>query len=201
MNIVKHLKSGRRLALACAVVAAVSMSVHAGDLPFIETFDDTPDVLLHNYREWQAHQQSDVQAQQAVKYAGTQSAVVATNALLWQNFSDATATNIWLDFYGYQEYPDDNTPPDLQGSVAASFFVGMNGTVYATSNATWVPLSYTVPEGAWRRFTVNLDYSASTWSLYVADEVPNRIATPVAVDLPFYTSSTNTYFRAFKVKN
>ena len=201
MNIARQFKWKRATAWTCAVLTSVSTAAYAADLPFVETFDDTPDVLLHNYREWNAQQQSDAQAQQAVKYAGPQAAVVSTNAMLWQNFNDATATNVWIDFYGHQEHPDDNAPPDLQGSVAACFFVGVGGVIHVTSNATWVPVSYTVPNNAWRRFSVNLDYTTSTWSLYAADDVPNRLSTAVAVDLPFYTSSTNTYFRRFRVKN
>lgn len=173
----------------------------AGDLPFMESFDDVPDVLLHNHNAWQSRQQNDAQAQAATVFAGAKAGVVATNALLWRNFNDADATNVWIDFYGWQEYPEDSDPPELAGSVAASFFVGMDGKIHATSNANWVALNCTVPSNAWRRFTVNLDYKASRWSLYVADEVPNRVATPIALDLPFFSQSTNTYFSTFRVKN
>ena len=184
-----------------AMSVLLSAGARAGDVPFMEPFDDAPGVLLHNYRGWNASRQQDAQAQQGQVFAGTKAAVVSTNAVLWQEFNDSSVTNVWLDFYGWQEYPTNNTPPDLEGSVAASFFVGTDGKIRATSNSTWVTLNYTVPANTWRRFTINLDYTTSRWSLYAADNVPNRLATPVATDLPFHSSSTNAYFRAFRVKN
>ncbi|MDA0989175.1 MAG: hypothetical protein O3A51_00295 [Verrucomicrobia bacterium] len=163
----KRIRQNSRLRLwgwvsAITVLAIVAM---AGDVPFMEPFDDNPDARLHNYRTWQARRQQDAQTQQSVVFAGTKAAVIATNALLSQPFSDVTATNVWVDFYGWQHYPTSNVPPELQGSIAASFFVGADGMIRATSNSTWVTLNYTVPSNSWRRFTVNLDYVSSIWSL------------------------------------
>lgn len=189
---------GWALAGAAALMAAAAL---AGDLPFIESFETQTSVVLHNHNDWRARRQQDAQVQGNVVFAGSQAGVVATNALLWQNFGDATATNVWIDFYARQQHPPNNDPPELAGSVAAAFYVGTDGKIRAISNATWVTLDVTVPSNAWRRYTVNLDYGAQEWSLYVADEVPNRLATAVAEGLKFRTGSTNAYLQTFRVKN
>jgi hypothetical protein len=36
-----------------------------------------------------------------------------------------------------------------------------------------------VPSNTWRRYTVNLDYPAQRWSLFLASEVPNALAVAV----------------------
>ena len=168
---------------------------------FSEDFDERTTGVLHNQNAWAAHRQNDAQVQSATRFAGTQAALVATNAVVWHNFSDATATNVWIDFYAYVTHPTDDSAPDLNGSVAGAFFVGTHGVIHALSNTTWVTMATTVPSNTWRRFTVNLDYNSSDWSLYVASDVPNALSSVVATNLKFTSSSTNTYFKRFRMKN
>ncbi len=168
---------------------------------FTETFEDVSVGVLHNQDSWQAQQQNDAQVQTAVKFAGAQAGLVTTNAVLWRNFENSNATNVWVDFYAYIRYPADNSEPSLNGSVAGAFYIDSAGEIRARSNTTWVATGTTVPENTWRRFSVNLDYATSNWMLYVASNTNNALATAVATNLAFTGSSTNQYFRRFRVKN
>lgn len=188
--------------LALFLTAGVGWAAEStAALPYMEPFDDYTDTRVHGRNAWQAQRAGDVQAQTAVVYAGARAAIVATNSLLWNRFDDPTATNVWIDFYARQAYPLDDTPPVLATNAAAVFYVDSSGYIRALSNTTWVVLDTVVPSNVWRRYTVNLDYVAARWSLYLADEVPNRLSTPVAEDLAFSSTSTNTHFRTFRVKN
>ncbi len=178
------------------------MPALAGDVPFSETFDAMNVGSLHGQNNWQADRQSDARVQASTVYAGAQSGLMGTNTLVWQSFTNSAATNVWVDYYSLISYPSDATPPALTGSVAAAFFVTDTGSIKALSNTTWMTFgSYTVPNGSWQRFSVNLDYQASKWGLYVAGDTPNELSTMIATNLAFSSSSTNTYFKVFKVKN
>ena len=194
-----HWRAGP-VALLCGLVLLVGVCL-ADNTFFTEDFDDRTTGVLHNQNEWAAHRQNDAQVQTATKFAGAKAALVATNAVVWHNFSDDTATNVWIDFYAYVTHPADNSAPSLDGSVAGAFFVGTNGVIHALSNTTWVTTGTTVPSNTWRRFTVNLDYSKSDWSLYIASDVPNALSSAVATNLKFTSSSTNVFFKKFRVKN
>lgn len=181
---------------------AMALPVFAGDVPFSETFDAMNIGSLHNQNGWQANRQSDARVQSSTVYAGGQAGLMGKNTLVWQSFTNTAATNVWVDYYSLISYPADATPPTLTGSVAAVFFVTDVGDIKALSNETWVTFSsYTVPNGTWQRFSVNLDYENSKWALYVADDTPNSLSTKIAGDLAFGSKSTNTYFKVFKVKN
>jgi len=173
----------------------------AEDVPFIETFDDRTTGVLHNQHGWQARKQNDAQVQTDVTYAGAKAGTVETNSLVWNTFTNASATNVWVDFYARLEYPSDNDPPTLTGSVAAAFYLDTAGKIRAVSNDSWMVLDYTVESNTWYRFSVNLDYDESRWELHVADSTPNELSTKVATNLAFSASSTNEYFHAFRVKN
>ncbi|MBT3295997.1 MAG: hypothetical protein HN919_01465 [Verrucomicrobia bacterium] len=188
------------VALVCALALLAGVSL-ADKTFFTEDFDTRATGLLHNQNEWVAHRQNDAQVQAATKYAGSKAALVATNAVVWRNFSDTTATNVWIDFYAYVTHPTDNSAPSLDGSVAGAFFVGTNGVIHALSNTTWVATATTVRSNSWRRFTVNLDYATSNWALHVASDIPNAIASVVATNLKFSSSSTNAYFKTFRIRN
>jgi hypothetical protein len=178
------------------------MMVLAGDVPFSETFDAMNVGSLHGQNDWKADRQSDARVQASTVYAGAQAGLMGTNTLVWQSFTNSAATNVWVDYYSRISYPADATPPTLTGSVAAAFFVTDTGSIKALSNTTWVTFgSYTVPNGSWQRFSVNLDYQSSKWGLYVAGDIPNELSTMIATNLAFSSSSTNTYFKVFKVKN
>ena len=115
--------------------------------------------------------------------------------------SRTTATNVWIDFYARVPHPTNSTPPVISTNAVAAFYVAGDGSVRAISNNTWVTLNYTVPSNTWYRFTVNLDYTTSNWSIHAADSVPNALATTVATNLKFQATATNTYFHRFRIKN
>ena len=196
----------RTHATICGGLAAIFMMValeaRAQDFSFGETFEARTVGLLHDQNSWDARKQNDAQVQNATAFSGSQAGLMSTNATLSQSFTNSSATNVWLDFYTQvATYPGDSSDPVLDGSVAGAFFIGADAKVHAISNATWVVIDYTVPLNTWRRFTVNLDYGASNWALYVASDVPNALSTPLATNLAFSASCTNSYFHRFRVKN
>jgi len=196
-----YVRLSARRTLVLALLALVPVLGSAQSPYFTETFDSHSEGLLHNVNDWNAQEQNDARVQSSVKYAGARAGLVATNAVVWRNFSDTDATNVWVDFYAYVTHPTNDASPHLSGSVAGSFFIDSGGQIRAKSNDTWVATGVTVPENAWRRFSVNLDYTTSNWMLYVAGDTSNALATTVATNLAFTSSSTNTYFQAFRAKN
>ena len=186
---------GLLLSICWAVFAA------AQDVPFVEPFDSLNSGSLHGQNGWSAQEQSAAQVTNSVTYAGGQSAMLGTNTVAWHDFTDSAATNVWVDFYARSAYPTNSSTPSLTGSVAAAFFIDKDGAIVAISNATWVTLSYTVSSNEWHRFSVNLDYVNEKWSIFEADDTPNKLSTIVATNLAFSSSSTNAYFRRFRVKN
>ncbi len=178
------------------------ISAFAGDVPFAETFDTLNVGSLHNQNNWQTKQQSDARVQNSTVYAGAQAGLMGTNTVVWQSFTNSAATNVWVDYYARVTYPADSTPPTLTGSVAAVFFVTDTGSIKALSNDTWLTFSsYTVPDGSWQRFSVNLNYTTKKWALYAANDTPNSLSTTIATNLAFSSKSTNTYFKVFRIKN
>lgn len=188
--------------LGVLVLSAVVLSAVAETVPFIETFDDRETGVLHDQHGWQARKQNDARVQTATTFAGAKAGLVETNSIVWNTFTNANATNVWIDFYARMEYPTNDTAPTLTGSVAAAFFVGTTGQVWAVSNDTWISLTHAgIPSNTWRRFSVHLDYGNSRWELHVADDEPNTLSTPLATNLAFSANSTNAYLKAFRVKN
>jgi len=184
------------LASLCAALVAMAQNV-----PFMESFEDRTVGALHNQSDWQARRQNDAQVQSATVFAGSKAGTVGTNAVVWHNFTNTTVTNVWIDFYTRSAYPTNSSAPSLTGSVAAAFYVAQDGGVRAISNDTWVTLSYTVSCNTWHRFTVNLDYNQEIWSLFAADSTPNTLSTILSTNLAFSSTSTNEYFRRFRMKN
>ena len=187
------------LVLAAAIICG--SFVLAQDIPFMEPFDSLNTGELHGQNSWNAQRQSEVKVTNSVTYAGGQSAMLGTNTVAWHDFSDSSATNVWVDFYARSSYPADSVAPSLTGSVAAAFFINKDGAIVAVSNTTWVTLSYTVSSNEWHRFSVNLDYVNEKWAIFAVDDTPNKLSTIVATNLAFSASSTNEYFHRFRVKN
>ena len=188
-------------ALIASVLAAVAGLLCGEEVPFIENFEDRTTGVLHDQHGWQARRQGDAQVQTDAAFGGDQAALVETNALAWNEFTTDTATNVWVDFYARVPKPSNSTAPSLTGSVAAAFYFDTDMKIRAISNDAWVVVDYTCATGQWHRFSVNLDYKNSTWELHVADDEPNALSTIVASNLAFSSSSTNEYFRRFRIKN
>jgi hypothetical protein len=179
----------------------VSIFAAAQGVPFIESFDSLDSGALHNQNDWSARHQNDAQVESSTVYAGGNAATLGTNTVVWHDFTDSTATNVWVDFYARSAYPTNSSVPSLTGSVAAAFYIDKDGAIVAVSNNTWVTLNYTVSSNEWHRFSVNLDYQNKKWSIFAADDTPNKLSTIVATNLAFSASSTNEYFHRFRVKN
>ncbi len=189
------------LASVIAAVLCLAVFVTGQDVPFVEPFDSLNSGAIQGQHSWSARHQNNAQVENAESYAGGQAAMVGTNTVMWHDFTDSTATNVWVDFYARSGYPTNSSVPSLTGSVAAAFYINKDGAIVAVSNATWVTLNYTVSSNQWHRFTVNLDYVHSKWSIFAADDTPNKLSTIVATNLAFSSSSTNSYFHRFRIKN
>lgn len=195
-------RSRRRVGLCRGLLTLGLVSAcWAQEVPFQEGFDDLDTGVLDGQNDWHAYRRNDMRVQTGTVQAGTKAGTLTTNATVWREFSDETATDVWIDFYARCPRPTDSTPPVLTNSVAAAFYVDENGGIRAVSNEAWVVLDYTVPTNEWRRFSVHLDYAAQQWELHVADATPNAMATPLATNLAFSSLSTNTYFRVFRIRN
>ncbi len=189
------------LSAAVLVNLCMSLSMLAQSVPFIETFEDRDVGALHNQNNWSARHQNDAQVQSATVFAGSQAGNIGTNAVIWHGFTNVAATNVWIDFYARSAYPTNSSAPSLTGSVAAAFYITQSGSVIGISNDTCITMSYTVSCNTWHRFTVNLDYDNEIWSLFAADNTPNKLSTIISTNLAFSANSTNEYFRRFRVKN
>jgi hypothetical protein len=186
---------------AALSVMAASVCLRADT--FQESFEACDAGVLHGQNGWSVSLQNNAQVQNATAFGGSNAVAMTTNTTAWHTFNDPTATNVWVDFYARLPTPGDDGDPVLTGSVAAAFFVTSVGSIKAVSNDSWVTLSPDPPLVAdtWYRLTVNLDYGSRRWALYLADSTPNKLATTVATNLAFSGSSTNAYFRRFRVKH
>ena len=194
--------SVRWLWLPVLLLGLLAPLLRAEDVPFVETFEDRSVGYLKGQRNWGVTPREDVQVQRATVYAGNKAGVVGTNSIMTQFFSDPAATNVWVDFYARVSPRTPAEQPALRKDAVAGFYFDASGHIVARSNETWVTLSsVTIPAGAWRRFTINIDYNSETWGIYVAGDTPNELTTPVATNLSFTAGATNTYFRRFSVKN
>lgn len=189
------------LAMAILAVLCAFLTAMAQDVPFVESFDNLDSGALHNQNDWAARRQNDAQVETTTVFAGDNAAMIGTNTVVWHNFTNSTATNVWVDFYARSSHPTNSTSPSLKGGVAAAFYIDAAGTIRAISNATWVTLGYTVADDEWHRFSVNLDYINKKWAIFAADDTPNVLSTIVATNLAFSATSTNNYFHRFRIKN
>jgi len=188
-------------AAVVALISGFSIRTGAAGLPFAEDFDSRSAGTLHGQNQWQTRQQNDVQVQTSISFDGNKAGMVSTNATLWRNFGDVNATNVWIDFYARVPHPTNNTPPVISSNAVAAFYIAADGTVRAISNDTWITTGTTIPSNTWYRFTVNLDYGTSNWSIYAVDGTPHKLATPVVTNLKFQSTATNMYFHRFRIKN
>jgi hypothetical protein len=171
-------------------------------LPTIETFESRPAGYLDAQGDWSGAPAAKVQVQATTVHAGSKAGVVGTNSIAALDVPDAAATNVWIDFHVRTQPRPVAATPSLSGDAVAGFYIDGNGAIVARSNAIWVTLSgFTVVADTWYRFSVNLDYTAQRWSLHVVDDTPNKLATPLATNLAFTATGTNTYFHSFRIKN
>ena len=140
--------------------------------------------------------------QEGTTFEGARGLSVGDSTVVWRSFTNTTATNVWVDFYArIPDWAPSAGDPVLTNSVAGAFYITDTGFIRAISNDTWVTLNYKMPSNTWQRFSVNLDYIASNWAIYVADDVPNALSSNVVSGLKFSSSSTNQYFHTFRVRN
>jgi len=189
------------VAIAALAIAMAAPCSRAGDILFAENFDSLTPGNVHNQNSWVSEPTTNAQVQSAIKFAGAQAASIGTNGWVRRQFSDATATNVWVDFRAYVDWPDSAATPYLDTLDGGGFYVASNGVLHVWSNTAWVSTSTTVPENVWHRFSVNIDYASSNWALYVANDVPGALSSPVATGLPFSPTATNDYLTRVTFEN
>jgi autotransporter-associated beta strand protein len=185
------------------------LTEYAAYLPFLETFDDSPAGMANTLgtlpvqHGWRASPAAYSRVQDSVVFSGTKAGSTSNN-ILTHSFLGSPATNVWVDFYTKpQRKALTGTPPqDLCNSKSTTaFYVNDAGNVVVLSNTTWVAVStnYVIPSNSWVRFSLNLDYANSNWSLYAAGSATNTLATILATNLPFQGTATNAAFGKFRI--
>lgn len=187
--------------LTAALLLGVAPRVRAVALPFVEDFDALANGSLNGQNGWEATPAAQVQVQSAILYGGAR-AGSSTNATFLRRFDDPKGTNVWIDFYARPSRRTAAAPPTPSQTSAAAFYIDGSGHVVARSNATWVTLSsYSVPENAWTRFTLHVDYPHDRWAIYVAGSTSNALATTLATNLALQATSTGAYVTQFRVSS
>jgi hypothetical protein len=169
-------------------------------LQFMESFDDKSTGGLNMINDWLSSPVDEVEVQSDTSYRGGK-AMRINEATVWHGFDDSTATNVWVDFYAMPVQR--SSAPDMPSSATAGFYVNTSGRIVAYSNTTWVTLpdTVTITADKWYRFTLNLDYDARKWGIYVADDITNALSTTLATDLQMNSGSSVTKFESFRIKN
>ena len=153
-------------------------------MPFYEPFEARSVGDLNGQNQWVA---SNAVVQTAVVYEGTKAGeFTAQGARMAQGFTDAR-TNVWTDLWIQPVFtPADATNEPPAGSTFA-FYVDADGHVVAFDGTNETVLGNTpLTEWQWARFTVQSDYSAKTWELYLDN-------TMIAFDLDFFDDSATGY--------
>jgi len=185
------------------------LTAYAAYLPFTETFEDSPAYMANTLgtwpvqHGWRASPAAYAQVQSSVVYGGSKAGSTSNN-ILYHAFLGSPATNVWVDFYAIPQRRAlaGTLPQNLCNSNSTTaFYVNDAGNVVVLSNTTWlaVATNYVIPTNTWVRFSINLNYASSNWSLYVAGSVSNAMATNLAQNLAFQGSATNTTFGMFRV--
>ncbi len=166
---------------------------HAGEVLLVDNFDQLTPGDLNGQNGWQSEPSNNVQVQSAIAFSAGQAVRVDEGGLVQRAFTDDAATNVWVDFRAYIDWPEESGGPTLDSRDGGGFYIAQYGVLRVWSNTTWVSTSTVVPEGVWHRFTLHMDYASSSWALYVANDVPNALSVPVATGLPFSPTATNTF--------
>ena len=172
------------------------------ELPFVETFESMSAGSLDGKADWSAIPQANAQVQTTTVYAGDKACILGSNTMISRSFPGDGETNVWIDFCARLQPRAFSLQPRLSDDAVAGFYFDQSGHIVARSNDTWVTLTgFTIPSNTWQRFSINLDYNASSWAIFVAGDIPNELATAVATNLAFTSTATNTCFHSFRVKN
>ncbi|MFO7870664.1 MAG: thrombospondin type 3 repeat-containing protein [Kiritimatiellia bacterium] len=209
----REARGGRRRSFltgaVCLLLARFALPA-VGALPFKETFEDSPAGMASNtaspwagQHEWEANADgtNNTYVQTAAAYSTSVKAGSMTNATIEHALSGGSATNVWIDFYARSPRRIRSASVTPSANAAAAFYIDNAGYINALSNDTWITVSsYTVPTGDWTRFTLNLNYASSNWSLYTAGSTPNATATNLVSSFPFQSSATNGAIGTFRIR-
>jgi uncharacterized repeat protein (TIGR02543 family) len=171
------------------VSGSVTVWVEAGVwLPFAEDFEGLTLGNLNGQSNWLA---SGAVVQTNLVYEGLQAAEIAGDGYVIREFADAQ-TNVWTDFRVQPAFLD-GEPGNLDADSTSVIFFNTNGHPVVYDGLTPVVVSnVTVTTGEWVRVTVNSDYAAKTWALYINGALQKP-------DLDFY-DATATHYTEFSVK-
>lgn len=151
--------------------------------------------------------------QNSVSYGGSQSVAVSTGNLNLA-VSDNTATNVWTDMYLKMGVLTTLSSPPLQTNTVCAFYINDGYiTAYDGTAGRWLMMTNSYMNGVWTssavsqistvswcRIIIHQDFGSSNWSIWKADNITNRLASNIALNLGFYTN-TATKYNALSVSN
>ncbi|MDD4869536.1 MAG: DUF2341 domain-containing protein [Kiritimatiellae bacterium] len=160
-------------------------------LPFVESFESIPLGQFAGTNKWGADPTNRALVQSSVVYGGSRAASIS-NAFVWHGFSDPSATKVWCDWYMLPS-PLTNEPAArvISENTSVALYLNNQGHFVVFSNNTWITLSsVTMETGSWVRCILYLDYDTDRWSLYVANNVTNKLATRIVNNYPLVANAT-----------
>ncbi len=152
-------------------------------MPFVEDFEALDLGDLDGQNGWEA---SGAIVQTHTVREGLQAAeIIESDGFVRRTFVDAQ-TNVWTDFH-YQPVFFEDPPSGIDPDATAVLYFNADGhPVVYNGQEPQVIESFTVATGSWVRVTVQSDYVAKTWDLYL-DGASKRTG------LAFYSAETTHY--------
>jgi len=166
--------------------------------PFFETFEGIEDGAFDGMNGWDVTPAGAGTIQRNIVHRGDKAAGLRGGAMV-QRLDGGKKATVWLDFHARPVRC--GKQPSVSESATAAFWVDQQGRVVVLSKKKKeVTLENTiVPEDAWTRFTLKLDYKTSKWDLYAADGDGDGAAGLVAEDLHFGDSKAKN-IQSFHVR-
>lgn len=112
------------------------------------------------------------------------------------NISDqhVSYSNVWWSSYAKVHAQTNVLDNSAIGDAVAAFYVHSDGTLYASSNSTWIAVANGINTDDWIGFAVHLDYYNKTWDLYMTPSgytygAPLEKCNAKALDFPVSAST------------
>jgi len=216
-GIMKSNKKYARWFVGCLLAVLVfgcSLACFAASaLPWSDGFETAPLGSADGWNGLTATPPLTMLVQNSVSYSGNQSIAVSTG-ILNLAISDNTATNVWTDMYLKMGVLTSLSSPPLPTNTVCAFYINDGYiTAYDGTAGRWLMMTNSYTNGVWTssavsqistvnwcRIIIHQDFGSSKWSIWKADNITNRIASNIALDLGFYTNIAAKY-NAFSISN
>ena len=133
-------------------------------MPFAEDFDALTLGDLNGQNGWVA---DGVDVQSNVTYGASAKAasITSTDGSMTHTFGGAE-TDVWTDMM-VQAVPGNDADVTMAADATFGVYAASNGHWVVFDGTNTVELTDTVSTGVWTRVTINSDYVAKTWDLYL----------------------------------